>query len=291
MRQVVSEGDFRRLVVDSYESLPKQQQLVATYLLDHLREAPFLAVPELAQRSGASEATVVRLAQRLGYSGFTALRSDLLAVFRQKMLNQRTVADGLPPEVDEDTLARVARLEIENIAQSIEEIDSEAFRRTAAALLRADHVYTFGLGISAHLAALTTYLLTQIGVRSTALATSYSSPLEQLVTLRPTDLVLAFSFPPYSRQTLELVGEAERRGVPTVALCDRPTAPVATLARHTIAARSENLMFTNAFSAVSVLLNALTTDIAFRSRAHAAEAVGRISRILDDDDNVLEGGP
>ena len=88
-----------------------------------------------------------------------------------------------------------------------------------------------------------------------------------------------------------LVETATDRGVPTLAVSDRRTAPAATLARHALAVRSDNMMFTNSFGAVSVLLNALVTEIAVRNREHAVEAVGRISRILEEDDDLIGGGP
>ncbi|NJN64892.1 MAG: hypothetical protein HC882_08415, partial [Acidobacteria bacterium] len=57
--QIGGDAGFRQRVLDALESLPPQQQIVAEHLLDHLSEAPFLSVPELAQRTGASEATIV----------------------------------------------------------------------------------------------------------------------------------------------------------------------------------------------------------------------------------------
>ncbi len=284
------ESDFKRLVVDSYEALPQQQKLVADYVLDHFQEVPFLSVPELAERSGASEATVVRFAQRIGFDGFAGMKTRLLEDVRERVVRPvldpetNELFDRLPAE---DSLAVVARQEIGNIQQSVGDLDREAFAGAATALYRADHVYTFGLGISAHLADLMTYLLTQVGLRANALSSRFSSPLEQLVALRPSDCVCVFSFPPYSRSTIDMVREAAGRGFPTVAITDRATSPVGQIARHVLPVRSENMMFTNSIAAVSVLLNALATEIALRHRDHAATAVSRISRILAQDGDTL----
>ena len=59
-----------------FEGLPAQQQAAASFFLDHLKDVPFLSVPELARRARVSEATIVRLAQRLGYSGFSDLKAE-----------------------------------------------------------------------------------------------------------------------------------------------------------------------------------------------------------------------
>ena len=182
----------------------------------------------------------------------------------------------------------MVRQEVRNIERSLEELDREDFRRAATGIFRADHVYAFGLGISSHFADLASYLLAQIGLRATTLSTRYSSPLEQLVALRPTDLLLVFSMPPYSRATLDMLMSTARRGIPTLAVCDRLTAPAAGVADRAIAVRSDNLLFTNSFAAVATLLNALVTEIAVRHQDHAFEALSAINRILSSDRDVIE---
>ncbi len=290
MQRIKDENDFKRIVLDHFDQLPRQQQLVAEYLIDHLHEAPFLSVPELAQRARASEATVVRFAQSLGYPGFSRLKAELLDAVRERVYSRDAEPNpAAKAAAESDTLDAVARLEIGNIERSTEDYDRETFRRIATSLFKADHVYTFGVGVSSHMAALLSYLLVQIGLRSTVLSTAFSSPLEQLVPLRPTDLLVVFSFPPYSKSSVELVQCAEEAGVPTLVITDRPTAPAATASRLALTVRSDNMMFTNAFSAISVLLNSLATEIALRHREQATDAVSRISRLLAEDPNLIEG--
>lgn len=285
-----ADTDFQKLVLQHYDELPPQQKLIADYLLEHLRELPFLSVPELSERCGASEATVVRFAQRLGYDGFSGLKAALSETLRHKVVRSAglpAAAEALARTPKHDTLVAVAHNEIANIQKSIEDLDREAFQHAAVGLFKADHIYAYGLGISAYLADLFIYLVTQLGMRGTTLSTRHSSPLEQLGPLRPADLLVLFSFPPYSRQTVDVAAHLAERGIPTIAICDRLTAPVAKTARFVLPVRTDNMMFTNSFAAASVLLNALTTEVALRNRDQAADAVARITRILEDDDNLV----
>ena len=282
------EPDIKRLVVDHYESLPQQQKVVADYILAHLQEVPFLSVPELADRSGASEATIVRFAQRIGFDGYAALKEHLLAGVRERVALPSGAAAELFARVpQDDTLRVVATQEIGNIEGSVNALDRETFGPAATMLYRADHVYAFGMGISSHLADLTTYMLTQIGLRATTLSLRFSSPLEPLVALRPSDCLFVYSFPPYSRATIEMMREASDRGIPCLAVTDRLTSPAAQLARVVLLVRSENMMYTNSVAAVSVLVNALATEIALRHQDSAAAAVTRITRILAQDKDTL----
>ena len=99
-----------------------------------------------------------------------------------------------------------------------------------------------------------------------------TSPCEPVVLMRPGDLVMVLSFPPYSRQSLDLLARCAERGIATVAVTDRPTAPAARQADFALVVKSDNMMFTNAVAAVTVFLNALATEIATSHREHAVEA-------------------
>lgn len=269
------------------QGLSPQQRTIAEFLLDNLREVPFLSVPQLAQRSGVSEATVVRLCQSIGYSGFSDLKMALVDTLREEV--QGAEPDALPiGDVRSDPLVAVAELEQQNIRRTVEGIDRAVFEQVATRLFRADHIFTFGLGVSAHLADLAAYLFTEHGLRATAFGTRFSSPREQLVILRPTDLVMAFSFPPYSRQTLEVLEEARDRGIETIAVCDRPSAPAGVIARHALCVSSHGMMFINATASVDVVLQALVVEIASRHRGETVEALSRINRALRDRNYVVE---
>ena len=156
-------------------------------------------------------------------------------------------------------------------------------------MVAARGVFTFGMGVSAHLADLAAYTLLQVGVRAHCLSTRFSSPREQLVALTADDLLLVLSLPPYSRQGLDMLDDASALGVLTVAVTDRYTAPAASRARWVLPVKSDNMMFTNAIAAVTVLLNALATEIATGHREIAVAALSRINRVLVEDEDVLQG--
>ncbi|HSN54531.1 MAG TPA: MurR/RpiR family transcriptional regulator, partial [Candidatus Sulfomarinibacteraceae bacterium] len=281
-------SDVRDRILDHVGELPPQQRAIADYLLEHLDTVPFLSVPALARRVGVSEATVVRFGQRIGFTGFAELKTALVELLQERLGVEADERDV--EELDEDLLEAVASHEARNIRRTVDSIDREVFAAIADRVFAADQVYTFGMGISAHLAELAAYTLIQIGVSAHPLSTGYSSPREQLVTLRRTDLLLVVSLPPYSRQSLEMVADAANAGVATVAFCDRLTAPAARRADLALAVRSDNLTFTNAVAAMTVVINALATTIATRHRDEAIEAFTRIGRVLADDPDVMPEG-
>jgi DNA-binding MurR/RpiR family transcriptional regulator len=284
MKKRATENDFRSLVTRQAADLPRQQRSIAEYVLEHLTAVPFLSIPELARRVEVSEATVVRFAQRLGYPGFSELKMELVDILQEQL---RLGDDGSPEEIADDIFSSVADLETSNIRRTVDALDRTLFADVGEALFGASTVSTFGMGVSSHLAELAAYTLLQIGLRTQTLSTRFSSPLEQLVTSTPNDLVMVFSLPPYSRQGLDMLAAARELGLRTVAVTDRVTAPAAKLATWTLPVKSDNMMFTNAVAAVTVLLNALATEIATRHREESIAALSRINRVLDGDEDVL----
>lgn len=282
-------GSLRDRLLAHVNQLSRQQRLIAEYLLDHLHEVPFLSVPQLAERSGASEATVVRLCKSIGFLGFSDMKMDVVESLREEM-NAPDLDDGSDPEPATDVLGAVAELERHNIQSTLDHIDRASFERVADLLYEADHIFTFGLGISAHLAELAAYLLTEHGLRANRFSTNFTSPREQLVTMREGDVLLAFSFPPYSRQTLEVLEEASGRGMKSVAVSDRLGAPAVPLASESLLVSTHGMTFTNATSSTNVLLNALVVEIASRHRGDTVDALSSINRILRNRSDLVDDG-
>jgi DNA-binding MurR/RpiR family transcriptional regulator len=272
-------ADLLALVRQRRASLPPQQQLVADLLVERLDESPFFSVPTLAERAGVSEATVVRVAQRLGFSGFPELKAALLELVRARLAGN----EAQPVRTGSDALSAVTRLEADNLDRMRRGLDRGAFEAAAAALSGANHVFTFGAGLSAHLAELAAYQLVEAGVRTSPLSVRFTSPSEQLVVLRADDALLAFSLPPYSRPTLELLEHATARGIATVVVTDRPTAPASSLALHALAVPTHNVLFTNALAALMALINAFGVEIARQRGGDGLRALSEINRILADD--------
>lgn len=278
------EKGFRDRILKVYESLSPQQRQVADYVLEHLREVAFASVPELAERSATSDATIVRFAQSLGYDGFSGLKNDLAAAMREEVSpGARPGSQALRRTPDADPLTSVAALEIENIERSIDAMDKKLVQRVADKLFGVEHVYTFGVGISSFMADLFAYQLGQIGIRSSVVSSRLTSPNEVLAIMTKRDMLCVFSFPPYSEVTVNLCKAAKQQGILTLAVSDKLTSPVARNAEFTLCTRSDNMMYTNAFAAVSVLLNALVTWAAVLHEDKASRAVRAINQVLETD--------
>ena len=63
-------------------------------------------------------------------------------------------------------------------------------------------------------------------------------------------------------------------------MTDRVTSPVAFVSTAVLPIASQNRLFTNSISAVSVLINALTTEVALRSKNRATDNLRKTEDLL-----------
>ena len=91
----------------------------------------FGTVAELASEAGSGAATVVRLAAKLGFDGFTSLQDAVQAELAHRL---RPAAERIRQPVAADVIGRTMATELDNVQSTLEHADREAFDRAVAAL-------------------------------------------------------------------------------------------------------------------------------------------------------------
>lgn len=254
-----------KAIRDQYPQLSKNQRRIADFVISNFDNIAFLNVNDIAENTGASVASVVRFAQRMEYEGYLAFREAV----KEELKDQLRQRDLLPHLKDEqgalEILTKVANHDIDNIAQTLKNIDQDTFENVIGSILNAGTITTVGIGISNLLSSLLTYELRQIGLQANALTAGTQSFREQALGLDGDDLLIAFSFPPYSKETIDLLKFVKARDVPILTITDVATSPSALMADTVVEVTSKNYLYTNSISAVSVLINAVTTECARRN--------------------------
>jgi DNA-binding MurR/RpiR family transcriptional regulator len=280
---MLRESAVRKLLEAQYPSLTAQQRKAADYLLSNHRTAFSMSVQELARAADVSEATLVRFARRLGYDGYLELRAALVDEAKRDLLPEDRFAFEEPSVEPTGTLAKVARQEVENINRTFERIDPKQLRRFVDHLRKAELVATVGLGVSVILARLAAYQLFQVGVRAEVLLREQVTLVEQVDHLPKRAVLLAFALPPYSKATAHAIVRAKERRLPVLLVTDGPHSPVAADATAALYAQTENILYTNSISGVTVLLNALATELALANKSRALSQLRASSKALKDE--------
>jgi DNA-binding MurR/RpiR family transcriptional regulator len=279
---------LKRKILESYQRLPANQQRVADFILQQPHDLAFLATDSLSKALKVSKATIVRFAQNLGYRGFTQLQNEVLDAVQSTLRSPERYKISLGKISNEGTLTQVARHEVQNINRTVQYVDQEVFKSVIGILCGARKVYTMGIGISSLLAQVLSYELNQVGIESQALESGTLRFVEHLALARRGDVIASFSFPPYSKETIDAAKYARRRGLAVMTITDKLTSPITFHANLVLAVRTENMLHTNSISAISVLINALVTEVALKNKSAVSKMFKESTQILHQTDEYLE---
>ncbi len=281
--------EIKEQIRSRYNSLPKNHRKIADFFINNFDRIPFLNVQELSESTGASVASIVRFAQRSGYKGFSDLRESITDSLQKGMHNSEIFPLLEKHKIEDDLLTEVANLDIKNINDTLNMIERKSFNYVIERISSAERVLTGGLGISYLLAEILAYQLTQVGINSSVLMHTHTLFHEQVLFLSSNDLLVFFSFPPYSKETLDLARFAEERRIDVIAITNKPASPITFYTKANLIVESRNMLFTNSFAAISVLINAIATSCAVKDKSRAKKILKESEEIMESQNQTISG--
>jgi RpiR family carbohydrate utilization transcriptional regulator len=205
-----------------YPSLKKAERLAADYLLAAPEAIYDSGVVEFSAKAGCSQATVVRLAQRLGYDGFPALRKDFASP--EPEVPYRDVTPTDPPEA---VLRKVFANSVQALQDTLAAVNLEQYTQAVDALASAKSLAFFGLGNAAVVAREAYHKFLRIGVT----CHTAEDPDLQLIILRNHlnrgDVMVAVSYSGQSKPILVAMRAAQARGIRVLAITNFPRSSLA----------------------------------------------------------------
>jgi RpiR family carbohydrate utilization transcriptional regulator len=255
--------------------LPEAERRVAELLLAEPASVVHESVGRLAQRAGASPATIVRLSRRLGYDGFAALK---IALAHE---GGRVDQFGHPRPATEERYLRVMEADAASIRDGAGALDGATVAAAAAILAGAGEILFCGVGGSAAFAALAAFRFSALGIRATAAADPLSQHL-RAGTLTGADACVGISHTGESRDTIEAVATAAHAGARTIGVTSFAGSPLTEAVALALVCTSEHSpmareLFANPVALVSVL-GALHAEVA--ARRPASDAGGAAARVI-----------
>ena len=280
---------IKEKIKGKYDTLPRNQKKVADYFIDNFDRIPFLNVQEIARSTGTSVASVVRFAQSVGFEGFSKLRDAIAESFQNQINNKIIFPLFEKHKADEDLLTEVANVDIANINNTLNLIERKTFDDIIKRILDAERVFTAGLGISYLLSEILAYQLSQVGIDSTVFKHTHTLFHEQILFMNKKDLLIVFSFPPYSKETIDAAQFAKEKNIDVIAVTNKYASPVTFCTKANLIVKSENMLFTNSFAAISVLINAIATACALKKKSRAKKILKETEEIMESQKQIYTG--
>jgi DNA-binding MurR/RpiR family transcriptional regulator len=265
----------------AFDRMPRQLQAAARWALDHPQDVALLTVREQAKRAGVVPATMTRLAQRLGFDGYDAVR-DLYA----ENLRRRASSVFSPKAA-----ALVARRKLTGEASLAHDLldslvhqmatlwDTDSLGKIGAAvgiIAKARRVFVLGQRSCYPVAFHFAYVFGLAGGETRLLDAPGATGSDALRDARKGDALLAISVKPYTRATVDLTRHAARRGVSIVAITDSAVSPLARAARAAILVPTESPSFFHTMTPAFAVVETLAALLAAAGGEGALTAVREI---------------
>ena len=266
--------EMSTLIAQHRERLTPAERRVAEMVLSDPQGVAFGTVATLAGRSGTSDATVIRLAGKLGFDGFGPLQARV----------QKDLADRLRPAHQRirepspsDVVSQALAMEVDNLHATLEGVDRQAFARASDRIARGPGRVFLVAGEWARCVA--DLIADELAMLRDGVVLVDGNDVRVgriLGAVSDQDTVLAIDNRRYDQWLLRVVRVARDAGAYVVSFSDSPLSPLSEVARVHFTISARGLGPFDSQVAALALGHALVASVATRLAPRAASRLDRV---------------
>lgn len=233
-----------------FAKLTKAEQKIAAYILENPAEVMHMTISELAEASSGADATIFRLARKLGFPGFQGLK---IALAGDMLSPLESISCEVAPS---DSVADFPQKIFSNITEGLQDtlkiLDFAELEKAIDVLSTAKHLSVYGSGGSAIIAADIEHRFMRFGIPVRA----YSDPHLQIASaalLNADDTVIAISHSGANIDVLHAVELAKKSSATVIAITSYMKSPLSL--------------------AADITLHGMAREIRYRSEAMASRLI------------------
>ncbi|QNL44507.1 MurR/RpiR family transcriptional regulator [Oscillibacter hominis] len=266
----------------SYESLSRTQRRIADYLLQHPDTSCFFTLKQLSAATGTTEATILSFSRQIGCSGFLDMRSKLQSYITQWMSpNEKIKTAILKDDGKSNVSAAIAESEIKALKQTFAHVSEADFAKALSLLKNADRIYLLAYDYAAIVSNVFAERFQRLGVDVVNLGgKSIPDLLYHLALLQPDDLLILFSYAPYTQFPIALARHLhDVQDVKILCFSDNVSAAGAQFADVVLTSVTKNAIFLNSMTAPISLINLLASIYVSDSKERYSAFSENLSRL------------
>jgi DNA-binding MurR/RpiR family transcriptional regulator len=254
-------------------SLTNAERRVAEVVLANPQLVAFGTVADLAEVAGSGAATVVRLATKLGFEGFSALQASV----QQDLAHQlRPAAERIRDPQVHDSLSRHLQLELGNVQTTLGEIDQGALADVVDHLADpARRIFVLSGDASKGVATQFVGDLDALRAHVTMIDGNDVSVRRAVALMEESDVLVTVDLRRYDRWLVDAARTAAQAGVWTVSIADSVLSPVAACSQRTLVVTAAGAGPFDSHVGTLALMNVLVAAAATRLRGVATERLDR----------------
>ena len=277
--------DILSVIQNHMPTFSKGQRMIAQFILESYDKAAFMTASRLGKTVHVSESTVVRFASELGYDGYPSMQRALQEMIRGRLTSTQRIQAAGSTFSGQDILGAVLQSDIDKLREVVSEADRQAFDNVVDRIERAGHIYILGARSSTFVAGYLNFYLHLLFENVTLVQTTAAGEIfEQLFRIGTEDVMIAISFPRYSKVTMNSVKFAKDRGATIIAITDNALSPVFQMSDAALLAPCEMISFVDSMVAPLSLINALLVALACRMGKDVSATFSELEGIWNEYD-------
>ncbi|MFM9106274.1 MAG: MurR/RpiR family transcriptional regulator [Chloroflexota bacterium] len=248
--------------------LPRKQQELARTILETPELVALGSVRDLAAQLGMNNATIIRFAKTLGFSGYQAMQADVREAYLAR-------AGARPRPGAEGPAAETAARQLANLQAAHADLDPGVLDRVADALAAARRIVVCATGSAVVPGMALVRFLRHVGLRGELVD---GGGVDRVIALRdvgPEDVVVVFGLWLAFDEQARALQDARARGATTVAVVGSMASPLGRLADLALLAPAQG--------AALPLSVAATVAVAEIVAAHVAARRPDLAAGIEDD--------
>ncbi len=272
---------MKELLKGKSANLTPAQKKVLKYIFHNLEDSIFLTASAMGRKTGVSEATIIRLAQSLGFNGFPDFQRNLRQLHQERLTTVNRLEKTLEHPEASESLIEILKMDIRNISLMAESVSEKTFQTIVTHLWKARRIYLVGLRSAYSLAVYMKFGLRFLGKDVTLLDPAQWDLWDQLIPLGKENLIVGISFPRYARMTIEAVAYAREKQCRILAITDSLVSPLVPYSDWVLVAPCQSHSYMDSFTAPMALIHTLLTAMSLKKPDKALQAFKKFEEVWD----------
>ncbi|MBF8781251.1 MurR/RpiR family transcriptional regulator [Pseudomonas fulva] len=225
---------IQKLIEKEFDSLPRVLQQAARFVVSNPTDVALDSMRGVARKAGVQPAAMLRLARQLRFENYEVFREHFRSWLadRDSPLTDRAKALRRGPHGDSNAELVSLWLEAEsrNLSQTLGAERHASIAQALLLLQGAERIYVMGLRSLFSAAFYFNYTCSMFMGNVTMLTSIGGTFADELRRINDRDVLLVFSYHPYTQDSLRAMTFATQRGAKIITVTDSPVAPTAPIA-------------------------------------------------------------
>ena len=198
----------------NFETFTHTQKDLTNYLLSNINDVAFLTADEIAEKVNTTSSSVVRFAKQIGYRGYPELQKDLqnLIIDKISVVEELETNKKFNFSKEETTINLSLKKDLSNLNSLIKEINENSIKKVVNIIISSRKKYVIANRSALSLGHFFFFQLKKM-VSDVFLLSNFDDGIFDILReLNSEDVILAISFPRFTKLTINFAQYAKKGG-------------------------------------------------------------------------------